>query len=93
MSKFIVGDRVILSGQNYYRDKPNNPVWGGQYGHIVGTIILIKRDGIYIGGTWINVEWDNETQNGYPQISLNFAPAERIDDPNFAFGRRKHGRL
>lgn len=59
---FKTGDRVrYVSG--HWGDTNNNPLWGGAYGHIVGTVDRIN--GPYNDSSWIGVMWDNGSHNSY----------------------------
>lgn len=55
---FKKNDRVkYVSGK--YGDGPDNPLWGGPQGNIVGTITETNNFGGYA------VRWDNNTHNSY----------------------------
>ena len=60
-----VGDRVKLSSlHSSWNDSPNNPLWEGSQGKVVGTIISTSKkfkDDLYN----IRVRWDNNTINSY----------------------------
>lgn len=65
MKGFKVGYRVkYTSGK--HGDRPSNPLWGGKYGHTVGTIISNSN----FRGLNIRVEWDNNTFNSYDSDDL-----------------------
>ncbi len=62
------GDRVKLIGGGY-NDSEWNPVWGGKYGKVIGTLFnhnTFGSDPEYI----FSVEWDNRTSNVYRQSDL-----------------------
>jgi hypothetical protein len=61
-----VGNRVIYTDSSKYGIAANNPVWGGRYGNIVGTVVELK-DAVVI------VEWDNGKSNNYAPKYLDFA--------------------
>lgn len=50
-------DRVIYVSGNF-GDERNNPLWNGEYGQIIGTVINTSDN-------WIKVKWDNGYSNGY----------------------------
>ncbi|MFA6325060.1 MAG: hypothetical protein WCX46_02420 [Candidatus Paceibacterota bacterium] len=52
------GQRVILK-KYIYKDRPSNPLWGGIYGKIKGTIIR------FLESSEIEVKWDNKIKNTY----------------------------
>lgn len=55
-TKFKIGDRVkYVSGK--WADSKSNPLWGGEYGKIIGTI-----EGVW--GKDCDVKWDNGECNG-----------------------------
>ena len=58
-SKFKVGDRVkYTSGQ--WSDAVANPLWGGMFGRVIGTVTIVDCD-----CDDIRVRWDNNTGNNY----------------------------
>ena len=63
-NKFKKGDRVKYTS-NSYGDEQHNPMWGGKYGKIVGTVTG--------GGSMPNVTWDNGNRNGYYEGDLEKA--------------------
>ncbi len=57
-TKFKIGDRVKYI-DNIYGDSINNPLWGGSYGYIVGTVDQIEDKDV------VCVAWDNKGHNSY----------------------------
>ena len=66
--KISEGSRVKLV-KDWYGDYRNNPVWGGQYGKIVGTITFYRCLNLVniTRRTYgkVRVLWDNGTENNY----------------------------
>lgn len=64
------GDRVIYTGGKY-GDNPENPLWGGRYGGVIGTVIKIQKLKTYslMGDSkeviFAFVKWDNGKTNDY----------------------------
>lgn len=57
------GERVILVGvEDDWAHGPSNPVFGGEYGEIIGTTIGNSLS------NWLRVRWDNGHENSYPPI-------------------------
>lgn len=65
---FKIGDRVIFFKEDKGLDSVDNPVWGGKFGHIVGTVDDI--DYFFDLKHPIEVEWDNGTRNSYNYSNL-----------------------
>jgi len=60
---FKVGNRVIYTS-GVRGDASSNPLWGGAYGKIVGTIIKFDLN------KWISVVWDHNSSNVYKEKDL-----------------------
>jgi hypothetical protein len=76
MSKiFKVGDRVRLRYllPHYGRDSRKNPLWGGRYGKIAGTVKEISDHEICP----ILVSWDNGAKNSYYKRHLELHQNEK----------------
>lgn len=54
-----VGDRVILTNDDFFPDTPFNPIWKGKHS-VVGTITKIEEI-----NNIIYVTWDNSINNFY----------------------------
>jgi hypothetical protein len=63
-----VGTRVIYVSGNHHEGS-NNPLWGGMYGHVVGTVDKLKRSGMPL-----TVTWDDGGHNSYNYRDLALAP-------------------
>jgi len=63
-----IGARVKYVTGNF-NDTPSNPLWGGSYGKIKGTLVLAT------GVLPLNVEWSNGNNNTY-----NYEDLEIIND-------------
>jgi hypothetical protein len=61
------GRRVIYDLEDKQGDRAKNPLWGGKYGHVVGTIVSFGGDGDFP----IKVKWDNGTENCYIPKNLS----------------------
>ena len=66
-----VGDKVKYTSGNF-GDDYGNPLWNGEQGRIVGTVIKLS-----FSGMWIDVNW-----GGYPNYGNSYHPIdlELIDD-------------
>lgn len=64
---FEEGDRVILLPTSDYYGSTNNPIWGGEYGKIVGTII---GEAAFNHTHPITVKWDNGYTNVYKPTDI-----------------------
>ena len=70
-SKFKKGDRVkYTSGR--FSDSLSNPLYGGQYGKVLGSIALISCD--------VNVLWDNGFTNSYSGSDLKLAETRKYNN-------------
>ena len=80
-----VGDRVkLVSGQ--WGDSHNNPVWGGEYGKIQGTITSINSDRIADDFDLpCSVLWDNNEVNDYEFDDLMIDEVFKISLPEDLF--------
>jgi len=58
--EFKIGDRVKYTSNNH-GDRESNPLWGGDYGKVKGTITDIDS---------IRVKWDNGNSNSYSADDL-----------------------
>jgi hypothetical protein len=58
------GDKIVLLSHKY-ANCDANPVWGGAYGYICGTVVSIKNYGLPV-----RVKWDNGHQNVYAPEDL-----------------------
>ena len=73
---FKLGDRVKYVS-NHYKDGEWNPLWGGKYGKVVGTVISVV-------GSRCRIKWDNGgTNGGYDPSDLDFVKVEHFDDGLF----------
>jgi hypothetical protein len=81
MVMFEIGDRVIYTSGRH-EDFDMNPLWGGNQGNIVGTILDFEND--YDGARWMRVLWDNREENTYEDedLELYFQPI-MLDDSLF----------
>jgi ribosomal protein L21E len=82
--EFQIGDRVILTGDKRL-DAETNPIWGGKYGRVVGTVFGV-------GDPYLptRVKWDNGKVNSYMDSELSLAaepmnlsqhaPGAKLDD-------------
>ena len=60
--RFKINDRVIYTSGKY-GDFPNNPLWNGEQGRVIGTLAdNIEADEYDV---FARVEWDNGTVNSY----------------------------
>ncbi len=59
------GDRVIYTSEEY-GDEIDNPLWGGEYGEVIGTVT-----GVNTNPRYFNVTWDNEETNEYEPGDLD----------------------
>lgn len=66
--KFVVGDRVRLITKRH-RESASNPVWGGFYGQIEGTVSAVRGDSTY-DALPVTVKWDNSESNRYAHADL-----------------------
>lgn len=66
---FSLGDRVRYVS-NRWGDTTNNPLWGGRFGRIVGTVDRI-RPALDIPDGWVGVRWDNGCCNSYDAHRLD----------------------
>jgi hypothetical protein len=57
---FKENDKVTLMAGQGISDKPGTPIWGGKYGHIVGTVI---KQAYHDGHDYVTVEWSNGRTN------------------------------
>lgn len=81
-AKLKTGDRVILITDRH-GDASSNPIWGGIYGKVPGTV-KVGSNANDFGGFPISVLWDNEQQNSYDVKDLTFLEGfERRDDSGF----------
>jgi len=65
MIKFVKGNRVkYVSG--YWQEQPNNPLWGGKYGYVKGTIKFLRG----YHNSMVDVMWDNGSENTYYEKDL-----------------------
>ena len=69
--KFKPGDRIFIQDSRINTESQFAPVWGGEYGKILGTV-LQYNDKEYaklypecIGGFPLKVKWDNGYLNGF----------------------------
>jgi hypothetical protein len=71
--QIVKGTRVIYTSDAFDEAK-SNPLWGGKYGKIVGTITGIdhKKD------PYIGVVWDNGTSNSYDPTDLTIYEEGKI---------------
>lgn len=71
--KFKVGELVKYTSDKWIRG-PRNPLWGGEYGRLVGVITSVKED--KYSEIWINVSWPNGEENDYIEEDLEWASEE-----------------
>jgi len=64
-SPLRLGDRVKYVSNNH-GERPDNPLWGGKFGKVLGTVYKIW-DGSSLS---IGVSWDNDHHNGYNKMDL-----------------------
>ncbi len=78
---FEKGDRVKLTIKNYYRDDSYNPLWGGKYGHVTGTVGHGGGNYTNESACYLDVKWDNGTANTYRHVDLqSVSPWEEFKD-------------
>lgn len=73
MKEFKVGDRVIYVS-DAHREGPSNPLWGGKYGNVVGTVVstTVKTKEGKPAKLNLSVRWDNEKENVYESADLRY---------------------
>ena len=64
MKRFKIGNRVKYISRSW-GDEYANPLWGGRYGRVKGTV-----DYVSLSSSPISVAWDNETHNSYDNTDL-----------------------
>ena len=77
--RFKIGDRVKYVSRSY-GDGPSNPLWGGIYGEILGTIVNIVNTR---GSLPLKVNWDNGNHNGYDEKDLVLYEVIKLEDELF----------
>jgi len=70
-TNFEVGDRVIYTSGEHGTGK-HNPLWGS-YDECEGTVMTEEVE------TWVQVKWDNGTENSYHDDDLEFVLEEEDD--------------
>ena len=75
--KFKISDKVRLATKRY-GDCEEDPLWGGSYGKISGTVYKIEEVNTHIA----RVEWTNGNRNSYEEKDLKYAYAEWDEDNN-----------
>ena len=75
--KLKIGDRVRLI-VSFYGGNSNNPVWGGRYGKIVGTVRNVSCNPLPICVNWDNCKTNyyNEQDLSHVQLQLNLFSKE-----------------
>ena len=70
-------DRVKYTS-NRFGDTEYNPLWGGMYGKIIGTVYSMSCK----GGLRAGVKWDNDRQNSYGVEDLTLIEQEWNSEEN-----------
>lgn len=68
------GDRVKYVSGKYGEDRTLNPLWGGRYGKIAGTVVEIH-------GPYIHVLWDRGIRNVYLLNDLSLLKKSNKNHP------------
>lgn len=84
MKKFAVKDQVVLITTRH-KKQHSNPVWGGEYGNVVGTVAINNRDSDE--SLQYEVAWDNGDSNvyaakdlkSYKEIVMSIEPCTNSD--------------
>ena len=71
------GQKVKLITPHHGESK-NNPIWGGSYGFISGTVLRLKNTGLPV-----QVIWDNGSHNAYSERDLEVVKEKHLPDDLF----------